>query len=93
MSRHGERWWRPFSFPGVRAIPVIVSRLRTVFDVNADIGRIGEHLARDPSLAALIARAAGLAFAPADGAALNSPRGPSSGQQISVGRGAPAGGS
>ncbi len=47
-------------FPCVRAIPVIVSRLRTVFDVNADIGRIGEHLARDPSLAALIAERPGL---------------------------------
>jgi AraC family transcriptional regulator of adaptative response / DNA-3-methyladenine glycosylase II len=48
------------NFPDVRALPSIVARVRRVFDVGADIGRISEHLARDPLLAKLVALRPGL---------------------------------
>jgi AraC family transcriptional regulator of adaptative response / DNA-3-methyladenine glycosylase II len=47
-------------FPEVRALPSIVSRVRRVFDLGADIGTIGEHLSRDPLLANLVAQRPGL---------------------------------
>jgi AraC family transcriptional regulator of adaptative response / DNA-3-methyladenine glycosylase II len=37
-----------------------VARVRRVFDLGADIATIGDHLARDPRLAPLIARRPGL---------------------------------
>lgn len=48
------------NFPDVRALPSIMARVRRVFDVGADIGKIGEHLARDPLLAKLVAQRPGL---------------------------------
>ena len=47
-------------FPSVKARPVIVARIRRVFDLGADITTIGTHLARDPRLAPLVARRPGL---------------------------------
>ena len=47
-------------FPEVSFLPAIVSRVRRVFDLGADIETIGAHLARDPLLAPLIARRPGL---------------------------------
>ena len=47
-------------FPDVRALPVIVSRLRGLFDLDADLEGIGAHLAQDPRLAPLVARRPGL---------------------------------
>ena len=47
-------------FPSVKALPAIVSRVRRVFDLGADIATIGSHLARDPRLAPLIAKRPGL---------------------------------
>ncbi|MFM2400027.1 MAG: hypothetical protein RL341_2184 [Pseudomonadota bacterium] len=47
-------------FAQVQALPAILARVRRVFDVGADIQTIGAHLAKDPSLAALIAQRPGL---------------------------------
>ena len=47
-------------FPSVRAIPVILARVRRVFDVGADIQTIGAYLSRDPFLARLVALRPGL---------------------------------
>lgn len=47
-------------FPCVKALPGIVARVRRVFDLGADIATIDCHLARDPSLAPLIAQRPGL---------------------------------
>jgi AraC family transcriptional regulator of adaptative response / DNA-3-methyladenine glycosylase II len=47
-------------FPCLRALPAILTRVRRVFDVGADIEAIGAHLSRDPFLAPLIARRPGL---------------------------------
>jgi len=47
-------------FPSVRALPQILTRVRRVFDVGADIETIGTHLARDPFLATLLAQRPGL---------------------------------
>jgi AraC family transcriptional regulator, regulatory protein of adaptative response / DNA-3-methyladenine glycosylase II len=47
-------------FPSVKAFPSIVERLRRVFDLGADIGAIGGHLAGDPHLAPLVAARPGL---------------------------------
>ncbi len=47
-------------FPEVRALPVIVSRLRGLFDLDADLEVIGAHLAQDPRLAPLVAARPGL---------------------------------
>lgn len=46
--------------PSVAALPAIVARVRRVFDLGADIVTIDRHLARDPTLAPLIARRPGL---------------------------------
>jgi AraC family transcriptional regulator of adaptative response / DNA-3-methyladenine glycosylase II len=46
--------------PDVRALPKIVARIRTVFDLDADVSAIGAHLARDPLLAPLVAARPGL---------------------------------
>jgi AraC family transcriptional regulator of adaptative response / DNA-3-methyladenine glycosylase II len=47
-------------FPHVQALPAIVTRVRRVFDLGADIETIDEHLARDPVLAPLVAERPGL---------------------------------
>jgi AraC family transcriptional regulator of adaptative response / DNA-3-methyladenine glycosylase II len=47
-------------FPCVRALHPIVSRVRHVFDVGADVSTITAHLARDKTLAPLIAARPGL---------------------------------
>jgi AraC family transcriptional regulator of adaptative response / DNA-3-methyladenine glycosylase II len=47
-------------FPDVRSLPAIVSRVRRLFDLGADIETINEHLSRDPHLAILVARRPGL---------------------------------
>jgi AraC family transcriptional regulator of adaptative response / DNA-3-methyladenine glycosylase II len=47
-------------FPSLTALPVIIARLRRVFDLAADPLAIGSHLARDPALAPLIAARPGL---------------------------------
>jgi 3-methyladenine DNA glycosylase/8-oxoguanine DNA glycosylase len=44
----------------VRALPAIVSRVKHVFDLGADIATIDSHLSRDPELAPLVARRPGL---------------------------------
>jgi AraC family transcriptional regulator, regulatory protein of adaptative response / DNA-3-methyladenine glycosylase II len=47
-------------FPSVRALHTIVTRVRHVFDVGADINAITAHLAEDQTLAPLIASRPGL---------------------------------
>lgn len=47
-------------FPDVRAFPAILTRVRRVFDVGADIETIGAHLSYDPILAPLVAERPGL---------------------------------
>jgi AraC family transcriptional regulator of adaptative response / DNA-3-methyladenine glycosylase II len=47
-------------FPEVRALPAIVSRVRRLFDLGADIATIDEHLSHDPLLANLVAERPGL---------------------------------
>jgi AraC family transcriptional regulator of adaptative response / DNA-3-methyladenine glycosylase II len=47
-------------FPAIRSIPAIVSRIRRVFDLGADIAAIERHLARDRLLAPLVAARPGL---------------------------------
>ena len=41
-------------FPDVRALPVIVGRIRRVFDLGADVASIGAQLGADPLLGPLI---------------------------------------
>lgn len=47
-------------FPEVQALPAIVNRVRQMFDVDANIDVINEHLSRDRVLAKLITRRPGL---------------------------------
>jgi AraC family transcriptional regulator of adaptative response / DNA-3-methyladenine glycosylase II len=47
-------------FPSVRSLPAIVTRVRRVFDLGADIETIDAHLSLDPLLAPLVARRPGL---------------------------------
>jgi AraC family transcriptional regulator, regulatory protein of adaptative response / DNA-3-methyladenine glycosylase II len=47
-------------FPKLSALPEIIARLRRVFDLAADPIAIAAHLARDPSLCALVAARPGL---------------------------------
>jgi AraC family transcriptional regulator of adaptative response / DNA-3-methyladenine glycosylase II len=47
-------------FPNVSSLPAIVTQVRRLFDVGADIETIGAHLSRDPLLAPLVARRPGL---------------------------------
>jgi AraC family transcriptional regulator of adaptative response / DNA-3-methyladenine glycosylase II len=47
-------------FPDLRALPAIVRRIRRVFDLNADVGAIGAHLAQDALLAPMLAARPGL---------------------------------
>jgi AraC family transcriptional regulator, regulatory protein of adaptative response / DNA-3-methyladenine glycosylase II len=47
-------------FPDVRLFPVIVARVRRLFDLGADIETIDDHLSGDPVLATLVAQRPGL---------------------------------
>jgi AraC family transcriptional regulator of adaptative response / DNA-3-methyladenine glycosylase II len=47
-------------FPDVRSLPTIVSRVRRLFDLGADIETIDDHLSTDPALAPLVAKRPGL---------------------------------
>src|SRR5215469_10792172 len=47
-------------FPDVRLLPAIVARVRSLFDLAADIETIDRHLSADPVLAPLVARHPGL---------------------------------
>jgi AraC family transcriptional regulator of adaptative response / DNA-3-methyladenine glycosylase II len=47
-------------FPNVRYLPAIVTRVRRVFDLGADIETIDAHLSLDPLLAPLVASRPGL---------------------------------
>jgi AraC family transcriptional regulator of adaptative response / DNA-3-methyladenine glycosylase II len=47
-------------FPNVRLLPAIVSRVRRLFDLGADIETIDGHLSGDPLLARLVAQRPGL---------------------------------
>jgi AraC family transcriptional regulator of adaptative response / DNA-3-methyladenine glycosylase II len=47
-------------FPRVASLPAIVMRVRSVFDLGADIATITSHLARDPLLAPLVTQRPGL---------------------------------
>lgn len=47
-------------FPDVRLLPLIVARVRCLFDLGADIETIDHHLSADPVLAPLVARRPGL---------------------------------
>jgi AraC family transcriptional regulator of adaptative response / DNA-3-methyladenine glycosylase II len=47
-------------FPKISALPAIIARVRRVFDLAADPVSIGEHLAKDPALAPLVAARPGL---------------------------------
>ncbi len=47
-------------FPCVRSLPAIVTRVRRLFDIGADIKTINAHLSRDPWLAPLVAERPGL---------------------------------
>lgn len=47
-------------FPTLRALPVIVARIRRLFDLGADIETIDRHLSADPGLARLIRERPGL---------------------------------
>jgi len=47
-------------FPRLSALPVIIARLRRVFDLTADLQAINAHLSQDPALAPLIAARPGL---------------------------------
>jgi AraC family transcriptional regulator of adaptative response / DNA-3-methyladenine glycosylase II len=47
-------------FPDARQLFIIVERVRRIFDLSADPGRITSHLERDPLLAPKVARRSGL---------------------------------
>ena len=47
-------------FPCLRALPVMLVRVRRLFDLDADVSRIATHLSHDPSLARLVAERPGL---------------------------------
>ncbi|MDY0873936.1 DNA-3-methyladenine glycosylase 2 family protein [Dongia rigui] len=47
-------------FPCVKALPTLIARIKRVFDLGADLGLIGQHLAQDAILAPLIAKRPGL---------------------------------
>ena len=47
-------------FPNVRALPSIIARIRRIFDLGADVGAITAQLAKDSSLAPLLATRPGL---------------------------------
>ncbi|MBV8709843.1 MAG: DNA-3-methyladenine glycosylase 2 family protein [Acidobacteriaceae bacterium] len=61
--RHLPQWQSlgvTIRFPDVRSFPAIVTRVRRLFDVSADIETIDAHLSCDPLLAPLVAQRPGL---------------------------------
>jgi AraC family transcriptional regulator, regulatory protein of adaptative response / DNA-3-methyladenine glycosylase II len=56
----GTRLAATIRFPDLRALPVVIARVRRVFDLAADPVAIVEHLSRDPLLAPLVAVRPGL---------------------------------
>jgi AraC family transcriptional regulator of adaptative response / DNA-3-methyladenine glycosylase II len=56
----GTRLAVTIRFPDLRALPVVIARVRRVFDLAADPVAIGQHLSRDPLLAPLVAARPGL---------------------------------
>jgi AraC family transcriptional regulator of adaptative response / DNA-3-methyladenine glycosylase II len=50
-------------FPSVRALPGVIARIRSAFDLDVDVTAIGAHLARDPWLSPLVAARPGLRVA------------------------------
>jgi AraC family transcriptional regulator of adaptative response / DNA-3-methyladenine glycosylase II len=46
--------------PRLQALPGVIARIRRVFDLAADPGLIGDHLAQDPALAPMVAARPGL---------------------------------
>jgi AraC family transcriptional regulator of adaptative response / DNA-3-methyladenine glycosylase II len=56
----GTRLAVTIRFPELRALPVIIARVRRVFDLAADPVAIGEHLSRDPLLTPLVGARPGL---------------------------------
>jgi AraC family transcriptional regulator of adaptative response / DNA-3-methyladenine glycosylase II len=48
------------AFPNVKALPVVVSRLKRMFDVGADVRAIAAHLRKDPRLAGAVKARPGL---------------------------------
>jgi len=47
-------------FPDITALPIIVERIRRIFDLGADPALIASHLSADPQLAPLVAARPGL---------------------------------
>jgi AraC family transcriptional regulator of adaptative response / DNA-3-methyladenine glycosylase II len=56
----GDALQATIRFPKLSALPTIIARLRRVFDLSADPEAIGAQLAKDPSLAPLVAARPGL---------------------------------
>jgi AraC family transcriptional regulator, regulatory protein of adaptative response / DNA-3-methyladenine glycosylase II len=56
----GNRLAVTVRFPKLEALPVIIARVRRLFDLAADPLAIGEHLSRDAHLAPLVAARPGL---------------------------------
>ena len=50
-------------FPSVRALPGVIARIRSAFDLDVDVTAIGAHLTRDPWLSPLVAARPGLRVA------------------------------
>jgi len=59
-SAAGARLAVTVRFPQLRALPIIIARVRRVFDLAADPVAIGQHLAQDPALASLVAARPGM---------------------------------
>jgi AraC family transcriptional regulator of adaptative response / DNA-3-methyladenine glycosylase II len=55
-----ERLALSIRFPRLTALPVILARVRRIFDLSADPGAIAEHLGRDADLAGRLAARPGL---------------------------------
>jgi AraC family transcriptional regulator, regulatory protein of adaptative response / DNA-3-methyladenine glycosylase II len=70
-------------FPNVRALSAIVSRVRKIFDLTADVTTIGSHLRRDPLLHPLVSARPGLRV-PGSGEGFEAGVRAMLGQQISV---------
>jgi len=58
--RHPDALVAIIRFPVLTVLPVIVERIRRLFDLGADPAVIGAHLAADPAMARLVAARPGL---------------------------------
>ena len=56
----GDRLRASIRFPRLEALPTIISRIRSVFDLAADPAAIASHLGADPVLAPMVAARPGL---------------------------------